>query len=786
MFKVLECVALQHDRSTVGLAAAICLVGMLAFFLLRARAGECDQHRRAIWLLVAAATGGLSVWATHFVAMLAYQGAVPIDFDAPLTVLSALIAVVGFWLSLNVAEGGEPWRTGLSALTATLAVAAMHFTGTAAIRAAATIHYDVASIAVGAVVGYALFHLSFQLFHRTPGLRGVLPAAVAGILAICTLHFVSMSATELVPDPTLPDFALSNNGRIWLIGAIGLVTSLIILSTVAASFIDRYLTDLRGFANATLEGLAIVRDGRIIEANARFAEILRLRDRNPVGRDPNDLMTAADGRSLTEARANAVEALPRRKPKDDCFLEVGCHTIEYRGRPCQVLAVRDLTEKRIAERRIAHMAQHDALTDLPNRTLFNDRLTQAVSQAERRGDTLAVLALDLDRFKAVNDVFGHAQGDKVLIHVADIIKRCVGANDTPARIGGDEFVILQSGVSQPDGAHVLASRILETFRVEMNVTLDPTAVGVSIGVAVYPQDAGTPDELRNAADMALYNAKFSGRGVAAFYAPEMDADLRQRRQIESELRHAVLRRQLSLVFQPLFDAYTGACTGYEALMRWKHPDLGSISPAVFIPIAEETGMIVALGEWALREACREASQWDDGLSVAVNVSAVQFRVPNLPDVVRLALTDSGLAPDRLELEITETSLLSDQEATLAILAQLKETGVRVVMDDFGTGYSSLSNLQSFPFDKIKIDRSFVSQMETSPSARAIVKAIVGLGKSLDMPVVAEGIETFSQQRMVVEEGCEQLQGFLLGKPKSARDVERVSGLRDVLRARVVG
>jgi predicted signal transduction protein with EAL and GGDEF domain len=365
----------------------------------------------------------------------------------------------------------------------------------------------------------------------------------------------------------------------------------------------------------------------------------------------------------------------------------------------------------------------------------------------------------------------------VLVDVADILRRCVGAADTPARIGGDEFIILQTGLDQPMGASMLAERILDTFRLEMNVTLDPKAVGVSIGVAIYPEDGQTSHDLRNAADMALYNAKFSGRGTAAFYSAAMDAELRERRMIESELRHAALRQQLSLAFQPLFDATEGTCTGYEALMRWNHPELGNVSPAVFIGVAEETGIIVTLGEWALREACRTASQWDHGLAVAVNVSAVQFRFPNLVEVVTSALAESGLEPHRLELEITETSLLKDRDKTLATLLRLKALGVHVVMDDFGTGYSSLSNLHSFPFDKIKIDRSFIMSMEESDSARAIVRAIIGLGKSLELPVVAEGIETFSQQRMVIEDGIEQLQGFLLGKPKSADEVELVSGIR---------
>ncbi|WP_246091557.1 bifunctional diguanylate cyclase/phosphodiesterase [Aliirhizobium smilacinae] len=784
MFKVLECVAVQHDHALVALAAGICVIGMLAFFLIHRRAIECSEKRRKIWLLVAAVTGGLSVWATHFVAMLAYEGTIDIEFELFRTVLSAIIAAVGFWASLKIAEGGTLKSEILAGTAATVSVAAMHFTGTASIRAAATIHYEIGIIPVAALLSIGLLTFAFRMSMRRKGRRGLWAAVAASVLSICLLHFSAMSATTLVPDPSLPQASLDGSGRIWMVWAVSVVVGMIIVAGMIASFLDRYLTDLRGFANATLEGLAVVREGVIIEANARFPAMLGLRDRDVIGRSPDALMVAADGISLIDVeRTRAVEAQPLKagplKPGKEAFLEVAVHTIEYRGRQCQVLAVRDLTEKRIAELRVEHMARHDALTDLPNRSLFNEKLEAAIDIAGSADERLAVLALDLDRFKSVNDVFGHAEGDRVLVKVADILRRCAGVTDTPARIGGDEFIILQPGLDQPTAAYLLADRILDTFRQEMNVNFDPKAVGVSIGVSIFPEDGRTADELRNAADMALYNAKFSGRGTAAFYSADMDADLRQRRLLESELRHAALRDQLSLVFQPLFDASNGTCTGYEALMRWHHPDLGQVSPATFIPVAEETGIIVTLGEWALREACRTAASWDDGLAVAVNVSAVQFRFPDLVDTVAAALTDSGLEPHRLELEITETSLIENRDAVLAMLKKLRALGVLIVIDDFGTGYSSLSNLQTFPFDKIKIDRSFIWQMEEDESARAIVKAIIGLGKSLDLPVVAEGIETFGQHRMVIEEGIEQLQGFLLGKPKSAGEVEVLSGLRQL-------
>lgn len=295
------------------------------------------------------------------------------------------------------------------------------------------------------------------------------------------------------------------------------------------------------------------------------------------------------------------------------------------------------------------------------------------------------VALDLDRFKAVNDIFGHAEGDRVLKTVADILRRCVRGADTVARIGGDEFVILQIGAAQPDGARSLAERILETFRFEMNAAMDPTAVGVSIGVALYPDDGVEAAALRHAADIALYRAKMGGRGVAAFFDTQMDLEARARRELESDLRHAIARHQLRLVYQPLVDTVDGRQTGYEALLRWDHPTRGEVPPDIFIPIAEETGAIITIGEWVLREACRAAADWPDALTLAVNISAVQFQVANLAEVVLAALTDTGMPPRRLELELTETAMLKDRDATVKTLFRLKAMGVGVVMDDFGTG-----------------------------------------------------------------------------------------------------
>lgn len=762
MFRVIECVLTQHDLFVVVLAAVIWVVGSLALFLALARAQECRRERRASWLAIGGFAGGLGVWATHFVAMLAYDGALPISYAFFPTLISAAAAIIGFWAALQLLGPASAARCILTGTIAAFSVVVMHFLGMSAIRAQAHISYEWNAVAVSLAIAEGLFTTAFYVFGHQKGARRIVLAVLASVLAVCALHFTSMSATTLRFDPSLAAVT-ATTGREWLIGAIVASSMVVVLLTGAAVLIDRYLTDLKGFAGATLEGILIVRDHRIVEANERVAEWLDYSAIQLIGMDPETLLAAQDGRPIVGLRSKAIEAVRRGAHTEQLF-EVGVHEVEYRGRLSQVLAVRDLTEAKAAQRQIEHLARHDGLTGLPNRTLLQERLEHALALSHRTGEPVALLALDLDRFKAVNDIFGHGEGDRILQRVASMLQRCVRGADTVARMGGDEFVILQVASPQPDGARALAHRILEIFRDEMNAAMDPTAVGISLGVAVFPQDGENAAALHHAADIALYRAKTSGRGTAAFFDAQMDMEARQRRQLESDLRHAIARHQLYLVYQPLVMTADGRASGYEALLRWTHPERGEVTPNEFIPIAEDTGAIIPIGEWVLRRACRDAANWVEPLTLAVNISAVQFQVATLEDTVMSALMEAGLAPERLELEITETALMKDRDQTIQILLALKRRGVRVVMDDFGTGYSSLSNLQSFPFDKIKIDRSFIQTMEEDEAARSIIRAIVGIGKSLALPVVAEGVETDVQRRMVKEEGCPQAQGFFYGFP----------------------
>jgi diguanylate cyclase (GGDEF)-like protein len=429
----------------------------------------------------------------------------------------------------------------------------------------------------------------------------------------------------------------------------------------------------------------------------------------------------------------------------------------------------DATERRQTETSIAFMAQHDSLTRLANRMLFHDRLEQAIVMATR-GHEFAVICLDLDRFKAVNDTMGHPVGDGLLQAVADRMSSCAREGDTVARLGGDEFAIIQLDVGQPEYAQLLVNRIIEAFRTPFDIEGHQIDIGISIGVAVAPGDGASSETLLKNADIALYLAKTEGRGAARFFEPEMNARIQIRQAIEMDLRDAILRDEFELHYQPLINLIAGEVTGFEALLRWHRPGRGLVSPAEFIPVAEETGMIVAIGEWVLRSACFEAENWPVNISVAVNLSPVQFEKGDIVATVRAALKASGLRPDRLELEITESVLLRETAGTLTALHEFRAMGITVALDDFGTGYSSLSYLHSFPFDKIKIDQSFVRDLVTNKESMSIIRAVTGLGHSLNITTTAEGVETLDQLNMLREHGCTEAQGYLFSRPTPANEL----------------
>jgi diguanylate cyclase (GGDEF)-like protein/PAS domain S-box-containing protein len=477
---------------------------------------------------------------------------------------------------------------------------------------------------------------------------------------------------------------------------------------------------------------------------------------------------AEEQEALRRARADENDArLPegvwRQRKANGAAIEasVFCRELDHGGEPTMLLAAVDVTERRRAEARVAHMARHDALTNLPNRMLYRERVEEQFARLKETGRGFSILLMDLDHFKQVNDTLGHSIGDRLLQEVACRLQACLPPGDMVARLGGDEFVIVHADPDRPS-IIALAEKLRQDVDRPYDLDSHRVAIGLTVGIAMAPEDGVDPDQLLKNADLALYSAKAEGRGVFRFFEAEMDAQLQARRLLEGELRTAIAEGQLCVHYQPLYDLKQEIVCGVEALVRWNHPTRGLVSPGEFIPLAEEIGLIVPIGHYVLNQACRDAVLWPEHVKVAVNLSPLQFKGAALETVVMQALARSGLAPARLELEITEALLMEKDESVVATLNALRGIGVGISMDDFGTGYSSLNYLRSFPFTKIKIDQSFVKDLGSSADSQAIVRAVVGLGASLGMRVTAEGVESAEILERLLAEGCTEAQGFHFG------------------------
>ncbi len=770
MLNIFACITGQHDRSLVALAVLVALLASAAAIGSLRRAIVASDRLRLAWLASAATAYGCGIWATHFIAMLAWLPADGLGYALPRTALSLAVAALGSLAAFTLAVQGRPagWGTALGGVMLGSAIAAMHFVGMTALRLGDLVAYQVGYIAAAVTIGIATATAALWAVRQ----RHLIAAVILFVLAICGLHFTAMTGAMLTP----PAEAMIATGMsrdllaVAIAGLAVLVLSLALLSAV----LDRHLAlrrmaeagRLRRFADATFEGILFLCDGRVIDANAAICTLLG-RDRTELLELPVERLLALPFRPETVPSGHAAEAELLGSGGIRRPVEVLCRRLGDAARRECVLVVRDLTDRREAEQRIRYLAHHDSLTGLPNRRLLQDRLAQAVSIAERTGHGLAVLSLDIDGFRAVNEMLGPTGGDAVLLEVGRRLAACLRDSDTVARLDGDAFAIVQSFGDQPRGAAGLAERILRLVAEPIEQNDQRAIVGVSIGIALFPSDASAPDILLRNADLALGRAKQDGRGVFRFFEPDMDARLRLRSRLEQDLRAAMMRRELRLHYQPLLDTTTLAIEGFEALLRWEHPERGFISPAEFIPVAEECGLIGALGQWVLETACAEAASWLRPWRVAVNLSPAQFHQRHLAGTVRDILNRTGLAPSRLELEITEGILIDDAERALATLRELKALGVRSALDDFGTGYSSLSYLRRFPFDKLKIDASFVQALGDGGEADAIVRAIVALGRSLSLHITAEGVETAEQLRLLRAQSCDEVQGFLLGRPLPA-------------------
>ena len=770
MLKVIGCFVDAHDLWLVALAAAICALAAVTAVELLRHAREATQQLRSVWLGVAAIAGGSGIWATHFVAMLAFDPSLPSGYDIGLTALSLVYAIALTGIGLAIALASViPFAPVIGGAILGSGIAAMHYTGMMAFEIAGRIHWDSTLVGASLIFGCVFGSVALPVALNRQGFRSRTAGALLLIVAICSHHFIAMGAVTIVPDPSI---VVSENAipSRWLAVGVALASVTILLLACAALVLDirerssvQERERLHSLVNAAVEGLVVCRGNTIVSANDSFGKLVDV--------STSELAGCSLSRFLPEATTQVALASQMDQPIEAELCQAGggaipveliMRPVTYGSQPHYAVAVRDLRSRRRAEGQIQFLAHHDALTGLANRASFNQRIDQELNLAEATGRKLAVLCLDLDRFKEVNDLFGHAAGDTMLVNVARTVTEILDKTQMMARLGGDEFAILMP-CDHAAVAGRLAERVLETLRSGNAEAVGPV-VATSIGIAFYPDDTTERALLLSYADTALYRAKSEGRGTYRFFEAKMGVQVRDRRLLEHDMRHAIARGEMQLVYQPQTDVTTGAVTGFEALLRWQHSERGAISPADFIPIAEESGVILQIGEWVLREACREAASWPNPLSIAVNVSAVQILAPHFVQLVHEVLFQSGLKPERLEVEITETALIRDPSRAQSSLRQLKSLGVRLAMDDFGTGYSSLSNLRAYPFDKIKIDSSFIRAVDANEQTAAIVRSVLGLGRGLGLPVLAEWVETERELRFLAEEQCQAAQGYLMGRP----------------------
>lgn len=767
---VFQCIRHSHDGRLLSLAGIVCAIGIYASFALAKHATRATPVMRTRWGIVCIISSGATAWATHFIILLAFKPGMPAAFDPWVTALSLLCAIAGIGAGISVAiRTLRPSLHFLSGLIVGVGVAALHYVGQAAYLVRGSISWNIWLVIPSIIASLPIAGLAMVVVaHRNRRFR--VAAAPLLLFSIALLHFCGMAAMSLRSNPLakFPQNAVSPEAITPVVAGVSIL--LIALAVLGWRFdvsAKARLRDdrrrLRELADVALEGLLICRGDEIVTANN---SIERLADCAPgilVGSAISSLLPGVDIALLPEREERECELVAAHG--DPVPVRVLRHEVALGHQLHTVVAVRDQRERLRTEATIRTLAFRDVLTGLTNRTRFFELLALQVSSRRTSDWPFSVLIVDLDRFKPINDIHGHAAGDAILASVAERLQAVIREKDVVARLGGDEFAIIQRSAGDNAGAEALASRILQAIAGRPFSINDQTIfLQASVGIAEAATDGADPMELMGQVDVALYAAKATSKGGFVRYDASLGEKMKVRRSLEAELRVAIEQGQLEVYYQPLVAAKTLSIVAAEALVRWNHPERGLIPPASFIDIAEETGLIVSLGEWVLETACREAVSWQDSISVAVNLSPAQFADCSLVDTIKSCIQKTGLNPNRLELEITEGLLLHDEERALSVLQDLRSLGVRISMDDFGTGYSSLSYLRKFPFDKIKIDQSFTRQLPDDAECAAIVRAILTMGSCLNISTTVEGVETKQQLDFCVSERCDTIQGYLVSKP----------------------
>ena len=758
------------------------------------------------WLAGGSIAMGLGIWSMHFIAMLAFHLHIPVTYDLTLVILSIIPAIISSGLALFIVSRYSRRKSQfiIGAFFIAIGIVTMHYTGMEAMVMKATIEYNPYLFVLSVIIAYvvslvALLLLFFaQQKYDAPGFwwRKVISSIVMG-LAVSGMHYTGMAAATFKHNhnhnqSNIPTSMLDSTFLAYSIGTgILIILGLVFISSlINRRFESQSIESERKFRSVieSANDAIILADshGNIISWNKGAHFIFGYQEIDVLGKNlqiiiPNRYKEAHQKgieryKSTDKAHVigKTVELFGLRKDGSEFPIEMSLAAWEEEGKTYFSSIIRDITDRKKAEAKINQMVYRDHLTGLPNRQLLNDRLAQALEQAKENQINVGIMFIDLDRFKYINDTLGHAMGDRLLIEVSKRLQSCVGKSDTVSRQGGDEFVVLINNTTSDEittKAQQINKLFTESFKLESEMFVTP-----SIGISMYPADGRDIETLIKNADTAMYRAKEQGRNNFQFYTPDMNEAVTHKMKLEIALRKALQRNEFNVFYQPQVDVYSGKTIGAEALIRWNHPEWGNIPPNEFIPLAEETGLIIPIGEWVLYEACRQNKEWQNEgfppIRVAVNISSRQFKQNNLVEVISNILKETELDPQYLELELTE-SIIQDSKYAITTMKKIKLMGIHLSIDDFGTGYSSLSYLKLFPIETLKIDQSFTKNIFEDSKDAALVHTIINMAHNLDLKVIAEGVETEEQLHFLQQRNCNEAQGYLFSRPISAKELTNI-------------
>ncbi|KRE49325.1 bifunctional diguanylate cyclase/phosphodiesterase [Paenibacillus sp. Soil522] len=791
-----------YDFPLVLLSILIAIIASFAALNLAIRIRKAKGSARYIWLACGAFAMGMGIWSMHFISMLAFHLSIPVTYNVTLVIFSIIPALFSSILALHLVS--QPSLSKFQVITGAffigIGIVSMHYTGMKAMVMEATIAYNRILLTLSAVIAFvvslaALLLLFFvQQNSNKPGLgwRKAGSALMMGI-AISGMHFTGMSAATFKHAHGQSSLAGSSIDNTLLAYSIGIgmliIFGLVIISTfIENRFESQTLGSERKFRSVieSASDAIILADskGTIISWNTGAQLIFGYQEKDALGKKLQIIIPAryreahikGMDRYLHTGKpyviGKTVELQGLKEDGSEFPIELSLAAWVEEGNTYFSSIIRDITERKKTEQKINQMVYRDPLTGLPNRLLLNDRLTQALDQANENKQIIGILFIDLDRFKYINDTLGHATGDRLLIEIAKRIQECMGTTDTISRQGGDEFIVLLPNTTS-DEITKKVKKIIDLFIQSVVLGEHEMFITPSIGISLYPADGRDIETLIKNADTAMYRVKEQGKNNFQFYTPDMNELVSQKMKLEMGLRKGLDRGEFSVYYQPQIEVITGKVTGVEALIRWQHPKWGNISPAEFIPLAEETGLIIPIGEWVLHEACRQNKTWQNAgfppLRIAVNISSRQFQQNNLVDMISKTLKETELDPQHLELELTE-SIIQDSRYAISTMQKLKAMGIHLSIDDFGTGYSSLSYLKLFPIDSLKIDRSFTSNIFADSKDAALVHTIIDMAHNLDLKVIAEGVETQEQLHFLQHKQCNEAQGYFFSRPVSGEEL----------------